>query len=44
VQSSPVFDDAAESAIRTWRFRPAIMGHQPVAAWVTIPVRFVLNE
>jgi len=44
VKSSRVFDDAAESAIRQWRFRPAIMGHQPVAAWVTIPVRFVLNE
>src|SRR6185369_3387804 len=44
VEASRVFDDAAESAIRQWRFRPAIMGHQPVAAWVTIPVRFVLNE
>ena len=43
-KSSPVFDDAAESAIRQWQFRPAIMGHQTVAAWVTIPVRFVLNE
>jgi len=44
LKSSPMFDDAAEKAIRQWRFRPAIMGHEPVAAWVTIPVRFVLNE
>jgi protein TonB len=43
VQSSPVFDDAAEQAIRQWRFRPAIMGHEPVGAWVHIPVHFVIN-
>lgn len=43
VQSSPLFDDAAEQAIRKWRFRPAIMGHEPVPAWVHIPVRFVIN-
>jgi len=43
-RSSPVFDEAAEKAIRQWRFRPGILDHVPVAAWVTIPVRFVLNE
>src|SRR5262249_36414487 len=43
VISSPVFDDAAVPAIRQWRFRPAIMGHEPVPAWVHIPVRFVLR-
>jgi periplasmic protein TonB len=43
VRSSPMFDEAAEEAIRQWRFRPAIMGHETVAAWVHIPVRFVIN-
>jgi protein TonB len=42
-RSSPMFDDAAEKAIRQWRFTPALMGEEPVAAWVTIPVRFVMN-
>lgn len=43
VKSSPVFDEAAEQAIRRWRFRPAILDHEPVAAWVHIPVRFVIS-
>ena len=43
VRSSPVFDEAAEQAIRQWRFRPAIMGHEPVAAWVMVPIKFVIN-
>jgi protein TonB len=42
-QSSSLFDDAAISAIRQWRFSPAYMGNQPVAAWVTVPVHFVLH-
>jgi protein TonB len=42
-RSSPMFDDAAITAIRQWRFSPALMGHEPVAAWVTVPVRFVMN-
>lgn len=42
-RSSPMFDEAAEQAIRQWRFRPAIMGHEAVAAWVHIPVRFVIH-
>ena len=42
-RSSPMFDDAAIEAIRKWRFSPALMGREPVAAWVTIPVRFVIN-
>lgn len=42
-RSSPMFDEAAEKAIRQWRFRPAILANQPVPSWVTIPVRFVLS-
>jgi protein TonB len=43
VRSSSMFDDAAIGAIRQWRFSPALMGTQPVAAWVTVPVHFVMN-
>ena len=43
VTSVPIFDDAAEKTIRTWRFRPAILQGRPVAAWVVVPVRFVLH-
>ena len=43
VTSTPIFDDAAEKALRTWRFRPALVGHHPVPAWVVVPVRFVMQ-
>lgn len=43
VTSTPIFDDAAEKALRTWRFRPALIGHHPVPAWVVVPVRFVMQ-
>jgi protein TonB len=43
VTSSPIFDEAAERTLRTWRFRPALVGNHPVPAWVAIPVRFVMH-
>jgi len=36
-------DRAAVAAIRTWRFEPARRGADPVAVWVTLPVRFELR-
>jgi protein TonB len=36
------FDQAAVSAIKTWRFEPARRGAEPVAVWVRLPVRFSL--
>lgn len=36
-------DDAALAAARNWRFEAAKRGDRTMAAWVEIPVRFVLN-
>ena len=43
-KSSPPFDEAATAAVRQWIFRPAIEDGEPVAIWVTIPVRFPWRE
>jgi TonB family protein len=37
-------DQAAVEAVGRWRFEPARRGRQPVAMWVSIPVRFVLHR
>lgn len=40
-----MLDEAAASAIRQWRFKPARRGHAAVAMWVEIPVTFrLVNE
>jgi TonB family protein len=39
----PDLDRAAAEAIKQWRFEPARRGHQPVAVWLRMPVRFVLR-
>lgn len=39
----PDLDRAAVDAVKTWRFEPARRGSQPVAVWVTLPVRFELR-
>lgn len=40
-----MLDEAAASAIRRWRFKPARRGGVPVAVWVEIPVTFrLVNE
>jgi protein TonB len=36
-------DSAAVTAVRQWKFRPAFDGHQSVAVWVTMPVKFTLR-
>jgi protein TonB len=36
-------DQAAVDAVKTWRFEPARRGKEPVAVWVTLPVRFELK-
>lgn len=38
-----LFDEAALAQARGCRFRPAIEGDKPVAAWVEFPVRFSLG-
>jgi protein TonB len=39
----PDLDRAAVDAVRQWRFEPARRGTEPVAVWVTLPVRFELR-
>jgi len=43
VQSIPELDEAAESAVAQWTFKPAKAKGEPVAVWVAVPVRFSLN-
>jgi periplasmic protein TonB len=37
-------DQAAVEAVGRWRFQPARRGRQPIAMWVSIPVKFMLNR
>jgi periplasmic protein TonB len=39
----PDLDQAAVEAIKKWRFEPARRGHQAVAVWLRMPVKFVLR-
>ena len=41
--SNPFFDDAALSAVRQWRYRPATMNGVPVRVYFTVEVGFVLR-
>lgn len=36
--------EAAQDALRAWRFRPATNRGRPVAVWVDIPVTFRLGD
>jgi len=36
-------DQAARSAVEQWKFVPARQGDDPVAAWVIVPITFVLE-
>lgn len=36
-------DNAAQDAVRRWRFTPAKRGDEAVAAWVLVPIRFSLK-
>jgi protein TonB len=40
----PALDRSAARAVRKVRFSPAVRGRQPVAEWLTISVRFVLDS
>jgi len=40
---STSLDEAALTALRRWRFQPALRNGQPVPAWVTVPVIFSLR-
>lgn len=38
-----LLDQAAVEAVRRWRFEPARRGAEPVAVWVSLPIRFRLE-
>ena len=40
---SPRLDQAAEQAVRRWRFVPAKRGNEAVSAWVVVPISFNLK-
>jgi protein TonB len=40
----PRLDDAALRAVEDWRFVPAKRGHEPLEAWVQIPLQFSLRS
>jgi protein TonB len=39
-----LFDEAALSAVRDWRFIPARKGTQTVVAWVDVPIAFRISH
>lgn len=41
---SPRLDQAAQDAVRRWRFVPAKRGDEAVAAWVLVPIAFNLKN
>ena len=43
-KSIPLLDAAADSAVRRYVFKPAMLGNKPVALWLAVPVRFTLQE
>jgi TonB family protein len=40
VKSIPQLDDAAVTAVRQWRFKPALSEGAPAEVWVAVPVQF----
>ncbi len=45
IESVPVgvFDEAGLAAVQKWRFKPGILGGEPVPTWVRIPFKFSLK-
>ncbi len=41
---SPILDNAALTAVKRWRFRPAMVDGMPIESSVTVPVRFTLEK
>ncbi len=43
LRSHPLFDAAAVEAVKRWKYRPAMLGAQPVRVYMTIRVEFNLR-
>jgi protein TonB len=40
----PMLDEAAQSAVKTWRFNPATVDGKPVTEWFRVPITFTLKN
>ena len=40
----PSMDEAARTAVRTWRFNPATVDGKPIAEWYLVPIPFKLQN
>ncbi len=40
----PTLDQAAQKAVKNWKFQPAKDGNIPIAKWVDIPIKFNLHS
>ena len=40
----PMLDEAARSAVQSWRFNPATSDGKPVAEWYLVPIVFKLSN
>lgn len=40
----PRLDDSALATVRRWKFLPARLGQEAVAAWVLVPIAFTLKD
>jgi periplasmic protein TonB len=43
IKSAPMFDQAAQDAVRQWRYTPSTYGGHPVSVLMTITIRFTLK-
>lgn len=41
---SPRLDQSALDTVRRWKFVPARLGQTPTAAWVLVPIAFILKD
>ncbi|MDH7499205.1 MAG: energy transducer TonB [candidate division NC10 bacterium] len=35
-------DEAAQKAVKQWKFKPGMSGSKPITVWMTLPVKFEL--
>jgi len=35
-------DEAAQKAVKQWKFKPGLSGSKPIMVWMTVPVKFEL--
>jgi protein TonB len=40
----PTLDQAAQAAVKNWKFQPAKDGNIPIAKWIDIPIKFDLKS